>query len=337
MQGNTTPSTAWKERVAPDEQARFARYAEQMKAIQLVKGKGRLLRTAHAKGTAGLEAAFTVLPNLPHYARVGLFAVAATHRAHARFSNASATAQSDRKPDVRGMALKIVGVDDFGSPTQDFTMNRGASIPFRNTDEFVRFVRIAQRPLFLLPLLFIHFGLMRAFQILGRLIKSLREPALPLSHTAFHSELPIKFGRYAVRYALMPRSTGSPAMDTSSPRFLGEHLAAQLRKGPVHYDFRIQFFVDESLTPIEDGSAEWRESDAPFVTVARVTLPQQDIESPRGKRVSEFVERLSFSPWHTSDAFRPLGELMRARREIYRLSSAIRDGQGEPDGSEQFD
>jgi hypothetical protein len=47
--------------------------------------------------------------------------------------------------------------------------------------------------------------------------------------------------------------------------------------------------------------------------------------------VSEAMDRLSFSPWHTTQDHRPLGNIMRARRVAYIASSALRGHSPEPD------
>jgi hypothetical protein len=92
----------------------------------------------------------------------------------------------------------------------------------------------------------------------------------------------------------------------------------------------VQFYRDRERTPIEDASVEWREEDAPFLTVARLTLPQQDLESAEGKRVQDYVEQLSFDPWHATEDFRPLGDMMRARNHAYRVSTQTRGAAREP-------
>jgi hypothetical protein len=104
----------------------------------------------------------------------------------------------------------------------------------------------------------------------------------------------------------------------------------------VSYGLRVQFYVDAGRTPIEDASVEWRESDAPFLTVARLTLPQQDASSPRGRRVAALCDGLSFDPWHATEDFRPLGNMMRARNHAYRLSTQERGALPEPDGTEEI-
>ena len=102
----------------------------------------------------------------------------------------------------------------------------------------------------------------------------------------------------------------------------------------MSYHFRVQFFVDEEKTPIEDASRDW---DAPWVTLGRLTLPKQELGSPRGQKLAAFIESLSFDPWHAPEEFRPLGNMMRARNHAYRLSTIERKAVAEPDGSEKFD
>jgi catalase len=105
------PSTDWQEKTDPGELQRFEAYAEQLRDLQRRRArKGPVARALHAKGQLGLEAAFTVLPDLPEHARVGLFAAPGKFRACVRYSNGSGARQDDRKPDVRGIAVKVLGV-----------------------------------------------------------------------------------------------------------------------------------------------------------------------------------------------------------------------------------
>ena len=63
----------------------------------------------------------------------------------------------------------------------------------------------------------------------------------------------------------------------------------------------------------------------------------QDLGSPRGRRIAERIETLSFDPWHAAEDFRPLGQMMRARNVAYRLSTQERGAAPEPDGPEPRD
>jgi hypothetical protein len=134
-----------------------------------------------------------------------------------------------------------------------------------------------------------------------------------------------------VHYALTPHAQAAPG--AKRPGDLGAELADRLTRGPVSYDLQVQFFVDATRTPIEDASVEWREADAPFVTVGHLTLKSQDPRSEKGKRLAEYIETLSFDPWHAPVEFRPLGNMMRARNAAYRLSTQARKAAPEPDGA----
>jgi hypothetical protein len=340
------PSTDWKESIPADEAARFERYAEDLRELQRKQAAGgRANRALHAKGHPGIEARFVVLPDLPEHARIGMFAEPHEYRAYVRFSNGASARQPDRKADVRGVAVKVMGVPGKkiipgleDEKTQDFLLIQSAATPFRNADEFVGFVKAASRPALALPRLLGLFGPIRAVRVLKKLARGVSTPIASVATTPYFSALPIKFGPYAVHYALAPHAHPSgPTPKQSSADYLGEELAERLRNEAIEYDFRVQFFQDEERTPIEDASVEWKESDAPFTTIARLVIPQQDLQSPHGRRVSELVEGLSFDPWHATEDFRPLGNMMRARNHAYRVSTQERGAAAEPDGNERID
>jgi len=332
-------STDWKEVVPPDEAARFERYAEDLRALQRKNARdGRPSRALHAKGHPGLEARFIVLPDLPEHARVGMFAEPHDFRAYVRYSNGAGAHQPDRKADVRGIAIKVVGVPGKkiipgleDAKTQDFLLIQNASTPFRNADEFVGFVKAASKPALFIPKMIGLFGPLRAVSVLKKLAASVSKPLASVATTSYYSALPIRFGPYAVHYALAPHAHDSkPTPPSSSADYLAEELAQRLRNEPIEYDFRVQFYQDEIRTPIEDASVEWKESDAPFVTIARLSIPQQDLQSPHGRRIAALVEQLSFDPWHATEDFRPLGNMMRARNHAYRVSTQERGAAAEP-------
>jgi len=340
-----TPSTDWKEEVPPGEAEALERLAEQLRALQLKRGAGgKPSRALHAKATSGAEGTFEVLPNLPAHCRVGPFAAPHTYRAYVRFSNGGGVRGPDYKPDVRGIAVKLLGV--FGkkvipglenATTQDFLAIRSPSTPFQNAEDFIWLVKAAETPA-LLPLKAIgRFGPLGGIRTLRRLIAGISTPIQSLATCAYYSALPIRFGAHAVHFQLEPQAhDAGPAEGKKDPDFLRAELAGRLAKGAVSWDFRLQFYVDAARTPIEDSSVEWKEADAPFVTVARLTLPTQDLGAPRGKKVLEYIETLSFDPWHALEELRPLGNMMRARNAAYRLSTQARGAAPEPDGSEKF-
>jgi catalase len=330
-----TASTAWTESVAEGEAAELEALAEQIRELQRRAARGRPPRRAlHAKGILGVEAELEVLPDLPEPTRVGIFAAPAKHKALVRFSNGAGHRLPDRRPDVRGVAIKVFGVPGKKlipgleeATTQDFLLITQAAQPFRDAREFVWFVTAAaDGPLRLLPRVVARKGFFAGLAFLRTLLGGVSRPVPSLATLTTFSAVPIRFGAHAAKYSLAPHA--APARGRT-PADLGAELAARLGAGPVGYDLRVQFFVDDERTPIEDGTREWRAEDAPWVTVARLTLPQQDVASEAGRAVAERVEKLSFDPWHAPVDFRPLGQLMRARNHAYRLSTIERQAASE--------
>ena len=328
------PATDWKEVIEDGEATRFESYAAFLsKGQRAHASNGPVSRALHAKQNLGVEAELVIGDDVPADAKLAMFATPKRYRAVARFSNGAPAKQSDRAPDVRGLAVKVFGVDGpkvipglENETTQDFLAIRTSALPIRNAEEFMTLVRVA-RPQALLPLrLMAALGPRRAIQIIRAALTGLKAPQRPLAATSFYSALPIMLGPHAVQYAFTARDA-SAATKLTSANSLGEGLAAQLRKEPVTYDLQLRFYIDEKQTPIEDATTEWS---SPWFTVGQLILPVQDPDSPRGRRVQEFVEQLSFDPWHARADMRPLGNIMRARNVAYRSSTQARKAIAEP-------
>jgi hypothetical protein len=189
--------------------------------------------------------------------------------------------------------------------------------------------------LLLVPTMF-RLGPGRVLTIVRRLTAALKQPVTSMATLRYWSALPIRWGDHAARTSLSPVEPGDAGPRGAGPHGLRGDLAARLKAGPIAFTLSAQLYVDPQRTPIEDGSADWSEADSPFVAVADVILPQQDIEGEHGQRVGAYVDRLSFDPWHAPVEFRPLGNMMRARSHAYRLSGIDRGAAPEPDGGETF-
>jgi hypothetical protein len=98
-------------------------------------------------------------------------------------------------------------------------------------------------------------------------------------------------------------------------------LVAELKERPYAFDIQVQLCTDLQRMPVEDLTVEWPEALSPYVTVARLWIPQQDISGPDNL---EKMDALSFSPWRVTAEHAPLGSLMKARKEVYRHSSLLR-------------
>ncbi len=334
-------STNWNERIAPDEEARFERYAEMLRSLQRARAKGKAARALHAKANVGCYGVLTIAADLPEPLRHGLFAAPRSHECFIRFSNGAGAHQSDTKPDVRGVAIKVLGVPGKklipgleDATTQDFLLIRTSAMAFRSVDEFVAVVWASRSPALALPRLIGALGFSRTLGLLRVLAGSLSAPIASLATTRYFSSAPLRLGPYAMRLSLDPRQENSPgAKPGTSPDHLAQELGGRLAAGALCWELRAQLYVDEQRTPIEEPSVDWQESDAPYTTVATLTLPQQDLASAEARALAARIEELSFDPWHALEAHRPLGAIMRARNHAYRFSTQERSAAAEPEGA----
>lgn len=327
------PATDWKEEVAPDEQARFEYFTGVLSEIQAKAKAGRAL---HAKGF-GVEAEFEVLADIPADARQGMFDEPKKYPALVRFSNGAPKRQHDKKPDVRGIAIKVIGVAGEKvipgmetAVTQDFLAIRTPSAPVRDAEEFIKLLRAAQTPALLPFRLIGSLGFGRAMFVIKRALAGFKMPTAPLAATTYYTGLPSAFGPYAVQYVIRPVD---PVTVTTQPRDLGAELAARLKEKPIVYDVCVKFYENATATPIEDATVEWT---GPLTPVARLTLPAQDVTSARGKAIDAYCEKAAFDPWHCRKDMRPLGNVMRARNHAYRASTEARGAGPEPTAMPTF-
>jgi hypothetical protein len=269
-------STDWTEYIPPGEIARHLGYAEEMRAIvrERAAKTGELGRAVHFKQHAGVRAEL-IVGELPEELRVGPFAEPAIWPTYVRFSNSSMSRMHDRLPDVRGMALKLVGVPGLKllpeleqALTQDFVFIDIPAMPVATPDELMMLLQAAQAgPLLFLPRVLASLGprkMLRMFRILM---------AIPwvasLATTRFYTAAPLRFGDRAVRLDLVPETTGFESYGRGRDA-LREDLVVRLGAGPIRYILRAQFYVDEATTPIEDASVNWP---TPYHVLARLEIP----------------------------------------------------------------
>ena len=322
------PSTEWRETVAPDEAARFAGYAERFVEMQKRKsekyGNGRAL---HRKQLLALRATLAVLPALPAHARHGLFARAGSYEAWVRLSNGGIDRARDSTPDIRGFAIKVRGVRGPGAlgnttDAQDFLLINQEKFAFPKSDEFVGLVMAASRgnPA-LLKYLVGRYGLIGALKFMAKFAATMGKKFTGFATERMYSAVPIACGPYAVRLRLLP-AREKPLPDASND--WAADLGRQLSAGPLVHELQLQFFVDEQRTPIEDASVNWPEDVAPYLTVARLTIQQQDLDDAAAAALAKEVEQAVFDPWDALAEHRPLGDVMRARRIVYFASEQTR-------------
>ena len=190
------------------------------------KKRNETLRGLHAKNHAGARATFTVLPDLPDYARVGMFAKPATYQAWVRFSNGAGGRRADSSPDQRGIAVKVLGVEGKkiipgleDAKTQDFLAIKSPATPFKDAEGFVWLLYALQSPALFVPKAMVRYGPIGGLKLVGAIAKAAGEKLLSLATTRFYSALPIKYGPYAVKYAFEPHLKNEPGV---KPDTIGE-------------------------------------------------------------------------------------------------------------------
>lgn len=338
-------ATDWSEDIPADEAARFEALAARVVAVQSSRtpalGAGRAL---HRRPVESVSARFTVRDDLdavlPTPLQVGPLRAGASYPTYVRFSNGSFDAPKKEEPDVRGIALKLVGVpgtkqltgtDD--PRTQDFLLIRGAVLPTADPAEFVALVEAGAGGGQLgAPLrLGAKIGYLRGLKLLYALVSGTSQPFPSYATSAFNTVTAFRLGPTAARFSL------SPVVDPGALARKGTSLAEDLRSRVatgLRWDFRVQLFQDKARTPIEDPTVDWDPAVSPWIDVARVEVPPQDPASEAGQRLAAYIETLSFDPWHCVETMRPLGAFNRARKPAYWASVQNRAYIPEPDGTE---
>jgi Animal haem peroxidase/Catalase len=328
------PRATWQEKYAggsPEAERRlFADLARDILDVQLkIKKKanaGEVQRAFHAKAVLGVEnAKLQVLPEIAIQFQVGYFRPGADYQASVRLSNANGARQADHKRDMRGAAVRVKVSD---GEYHDLLMTSFPVSHARDARQFVAFAKaMAGSRLLVLPRLIMSVGPFEMIRILRNVIKASAHRVDSLALETYWSRGAILWGNAGpVRYLLRPSKAAAkaPEASRSDPDYLHHEIANRLRKDDVAFDLFLQPYADEKQTPLEDGSVEWKESISPPVRVATLTIPRQDIDAAAGRATERQIEQVAFNPWHTTDEFRPLGNLNRARKAAYGASSAHR-------------
>ncbi len=311
----------------------FLALAEDMIRIQETNrrkaGADHPARTLHAKGVIGVTNATLHLDGaLPTDFCAGPYQPGAVLPTTVRLSNASGVPHSDVVADMRGAALRISAPE---GRAHDLLMTSYPASHARDARQFVAFAVIASGPREMMQArLFEAFGEAEARRMLANIGQGIRACS-SFALESFWSRGAVLWNGAPVRFQLRPAAGAPPAEPVDGRSEPADVLLAEfterLWSGPVSYRLALQRFIDEDRTPIEDGTANWEEASPP-VDVATLVLPQQDLMSEEGRRQAADVERLAFNPWNAPDAFRPLGNLNRARAVVYGASAARWGGLG---------
>ena len=122
--------------------------ADLQKQLKQLYPDGQMNRQAHPKMHGCVKAEFTILDNIDKDLKVGIFKEPKTYDAYIRFSNADSKINADSKKDVRGMAIKVMGVpgtklqdDPDNNDVQDFVLISHDIFISKNVKDFHKVIK----------------------------------------------------------------------------------------------------------------------------------------------------------------------------------------------------
>ena len=300
----------------------------QLKARRAAGGAALLVavdRAFHAKPLLAVDTAeLHFRPDLPADLAAGFVQAGARYPVIVRISNAANRPGPDNAPDMRGIALriKVSAIEQHDLLATNYHVSHA-----RNARQFVRFAvatagGTVSRLVGIAGLVFSE-GLSETIRML-RNVAAARRKIKSVALETYWSRGAMLWGpNLAVRFLLRP-AADAPLADpkfVADPEGLSKEAAARLAAGPIQFELCIQRFVDFKATPIEDTSIPWTSEATPIATL---TIPQQDVNQPAARAMFRVINALAFNPWNTTDEFRPLGNLNRARKDVYDASAAHR-------------
>ena len=294
-----------------------------------------LCRGTHAKGVCA-RAQFEVFdltvgrdPGVAMRLAKGMFAKPGVYPAIVRFANADALVNSDFKADVRSLSFSVdltrdgTSVQDSNVGRQDFSMQNTTTLPINDSTAFLALAKVftASNPaagLWSLPFR----DKLRVLRTFALALRQSHQKIRAYQQLRYGSNVPFRHGTVdIVKYSATPSPDNeAKPLQKSNPNGLQDELIRHLREDSTMstFDFGVQFLDVNRMTYwgkrrdarfwIENASIDWHEAEAPFHTVARLTLlPNSQL--PREESEATYFDVTGNS---TPDSA-PVGSINRAR------------------------
>ncbi len=293
-------------------------------------------RGTHAKGTCA-RAQFEVLdvkagrdPALAARLAKGIFAAPGVYPAVVRFANADPKVNSDYKADVRSLSFSVdlarngTALDPKVA-RQDFSLQNTTTLPINDARGFLAIMNLltASNPAAGLWSLSLKDKL-RVMRTLALVQVQAHQKIEPYQLLRYGSNTPFRHGpNDVVKYSATPLPHNSAhALQRKNPNALQDELIRHLNEDGrmSSFDFGLQFLDAEHMTYwgkrqdanffTENASVNWNEADAPFHTVARLTL------LPKSQLAPKDADAISFDvTGNASPDSAPVGSINRARQQ----------------------
>jgi hypothetical protein len=325
-----------------------------MQADAATKQRRPLCRGTHAKGVCA-RARFEVLdvtagrdPVLAARLARGIFAKPGNYPATVRFGNSDPQVNSDQKPDVRSLSF-LVDLTDGGTKIpadgirrQDFSLQSAPTLPINDARAFLATMKVltATNPLKGLASLTFRDQL-RVVRAIGLAKAQSKPPRKAYQQLRYWSTVPFRHGAADVVKQCATPTSGNAAHPPQrrEPSALQNELIRHINDDNAmsSFDVGLQFLDASRMTYagrrrdasfwIENASIEWSEREAPFHTVARLTLLPKSLLSPRESAATYFDVTGNATPDST-----PLGSINRAR---WRAEAASRQARAASETSHE--
>ncbi|EKU81442.1 LodA/GoxA family CTQ-dependent oxidase [Massilia timonae] len=278
-----------------------------------------VFRKQHGVASGRLE----VLPSIPADLKVGVFRHARLD-AWMRFSSDIKPTDPDLRSTV-GVGIKLFGVagpNGLGEEgdTADFIMQ---NFPVFFADDCAEMLDFTYASLIAKD----DDGYLAKHERMSRLFDRMAKVESSVLTATYWAILPFRAGEQFVKYRLEPE-TESDRIAGSGNDYLGTDMARRLARREYRFRFMVQRRTDPDNMPLDQATVEWSEKTSPFVQVATLILPQQDI-CTRGQ--AEYGDALSFNIWRVPPEQTPVGSIAEARKIAYAASAhARREANGQP-------
>src|SRR3984885_329688 len=314
-------------------QAQFA--AQQSRAL----GRGTHTKGICARATFEVfDVARTIAdPSIAARLAHGIYAIPGVYPATVRFANAASTIDSDRKADLRALSFSIELPESspLGVSRLDYSLQSAPTFPINDVHAFAVLMNVLSADNKLKALLKLPLADMLRVNKAG-LIGKLQEygKTRPYQQMRYWSTVPFRNGPYeAVKYSAIPSPANPAHQLQNEPNDLQDELIPHINEDAQmsSFDFGLQLLNTDRMTRwglrrkasfwVENATVEWKESQAPFLVVGRLTLLPKSILQPAE------CEKLYIDVTENSTIdSEPIGSVNRGRHQAEVASRKVRLG-----------
>ena len=274
---------------------------------------------------------FEVSRDMDPQLRVGLFAHDSLD-AWMRFSSDTLPTSPDLGSTL-GIGIKLFGVGDSEGPgeptsTADFVMQNFERFFVQDAKEMCEFTYagVVQGD---------YPGYLAKHPETQDVLDAMSKVEGSVLTTTYWAILPFALGNEIVKYKLEPE-TEPQNVPNDARDYLAVDMANRLAERDYRFRFLIQRRTNSATMPLDRAMDVWPESESPFVQVATLILPRQNIRE-RGQ--SDYGQGLAFNIWRTPQVNAPSDEssIAAARKAVYLAGAAARrraNGQSPHDATE---